>query len=108
MNPIHGADLAKACVAAVDAKQSEINVGGPQTMTYREVAELAFRTLGRPARMSSMPVWLVKAGTVMLKLFNRHQGELVAFFTTMMTNDMVAPAAGTHFLGDYFHKLAGQ
>ena len=42
VNPIHGADLAVACVDAVEGDASEIDVGGPQTFTWKEVAALAF------------------------------------------------------------------
>ena len=33
-NPIHGADLAKTCVDAVDGKHREIDVGGPQNNDF--------------------------------------------------------------------------
>jgi hypothetical protein len=40
------------------------------------------------------------------KVFSRHQGELLAFFTTAMTRDTLAPAVGTHRLADHFSILA--
>lgn len=43
--------------------------------------------------------------TAVTKLFNKHQGELLAFFTTAMTSDTVAPAAGVHRLADHFASL---
>jgi len=46
-NPIHGADLAGRCVDAIEGDQREIEVGGPETMTWAEVARLAFRVLAR-------------------------------------------------------------
>lgn len=104
-NPIHGADLAKTCVDAIDGKHREINVGGPQAMTYREIAEIAFQSLGRKARISSVPAWLMKSVVVVTRIFNRHQGELLAFFTYAMTHDVVAPATGTYTLGDYYQSL---
>lgn len=105
-NPIHGADLAKTCVGAITGENREIDVGGPEIMTYRKIAELAFRAVGRKARISSVPVWLMKSVVAMVRLFNRHQGELLAFFTTAMTSDVVAPSTGTHTLGGYYQRLA--
>ena len=105
MNPIHGADLAKACVSAVEEGRSEISVGGPQAMTYGEMAELAFQALDRPARITNVPVRIATSAAAVLKCFNKHQGELTAFFTTMMTTDIVAPASGTHSLEMYFREL---
>jgi hypothetical protein len=42
-----------------------------------------------------------------VRLFSRHQGELLAFFTTMATTDVVAPPTGTHTLEAHFRELAG-
>jgi uncharacterized protein YbjT (DUF2867 family) len=32
-------------------------------------------------------------------------GELLAFLAAMMTSDMIAPATGSHRIGEYFRKL---
>jgi len=106
MNPIHGADLAKCCVGALESEHRELDVGGPQVLSYREIAELAFETLGRPVRISAVPRWLIRPSIALTKLFNKHQGELLAFFTTMMTNDVVAPTYGTRLLAAHFRELA--
>lgn len=107
MNPIHGADLAKCCVNALDNEEQEIDIGGPEIMTYREIAELAFRTLGRPAQITAVPVWIMKVAAAAAKLVNKHQGELLAFFTTAMSSDVVAPSTGTRRLEAHFRELAG-
>jgi uncharacterized protein YbjT (DUF2867 family) len=104
-NPIHGVDLAKACADAVEGEHLEIDVGGPQIMTYREIAELAFESLGKKTRISSAPLWLMKAMVMLTKIFSKHQGELLAFFVTAMTSDVVAPAIGTHTLKDHYQGL---
>jgi len=55
LNPIHGADLAKVCVDAVDSRQKEIPVGGPETFTHREISELAFSVAGRNPEIKTIP-----------------------------------------------------
>ena len=105
-NPIHGADLAVACADAVEAEETEIDVGGPEVLAYREIAELAFRSLGKPARITVVPEWVMGLVVGLAKIFSRHQGELLAFFTTAMTRDVVAPAVGVHRLVDHFENLA--
>jgi uncharacterized protein YbjT (DUF2867 family) len=105
INPIHGADLAATCVDAVDGTTLEIDVGGPEVLTHREIAELALRSLGKPVRVSSVPVWVMKSVVSLTRVFNRHQGELLAFFTTAMTSEAVAPATGIHRLDDHFESL---
>jgi uncharacterized protein YbjT (DUF2867 family) len=105
VNPIHGADLAVSCVDALDGERQEVEVGGPEVLTYREIAELAFQTLGKRVRISVVPVWLIKPTIAALKMLSRKQGELLAFFTTAMTSDVVAPAVGVHRLEDHFQSL---
>ncbi len=105
VNPIHGADLAVRCVDAIDGNQREIEVGGPETMTWGEVAKVAFAVLGRPAKVTRIPEWLMWAVVRLVRVFNRHQGELLAFFTTMATTDVVAPPTGSRTLEAHFREL---
>jgi uncharacterized protein YbjT (DUF2867 family) len=107
VNPIHGADLAVACVDAMEGNEAEIDVGGPQTMTWDEVAALAFDVLEKPAKISHVPSWLMWTVVRLVKLFNRHQGDLLAFFTTMATTDVVAPPIGKHTLDEHYRQLRG-
>lgn len=102
VNPIHGADLAVACVDALEAERCEVDVGGPDVFTYREVADLAFQALGRPARVTGVPVWLSTAAIAATRMVSRQRAELLAFFTTAMTHDAVAPARGSRHLSDHF------
>lgn len=108
VNPIHGADLAACCVDALEGEWQEIDVGGPETLTYREIAALAFQALGKPARITAIPAWVMKSVNGVVKLFSKHQGELLAFFTTAMTSDVVAPTRGIHRLRDHFERLGLQ
>ena len=105
VNAIHGADLAVRCVDAIDGNQREIDVGGPEIMTWGEVARLAYEVLGRPPKITRIPEWLMWPVVRLVRLFNRHQGELLAFFTTMATTDVVAPSTGTHTLETHFQQL---
>jgi nucleoside-diphosphate-sugar epimerase len=102
VNPIHGADLAVVCADAIESRESEIAVGGPQTMTWHEVAKLAFEVLGLPAKVRCVPEWLMWPVVRLVRLFDRHRGELLAFFTTMATTDVVASATGTRTLEAHF------
>jgi uncharacterized protein YbjT (DUF2867 family) len=105
VNPIHGADLAVSCADALEGEPQEIDVGGPERLTYREIAELAFRSLGKPTKITAVPVWLMKLAIAITKIFNKHQGELLAFFTMAMSSDGIAPTVGAHRLADHFESL---
>ena len=105
VNPIHGADLAVAGADAVEGGPTAIDVGGPEVLSWNEAAEIAFAVLGRPARISHVPERLMWAVVRLVRLVNRHQGELLAFFTTMATTDVVAPATGSHTLEAHYRGL---
>jgi uncharacterized protein YbjT (DUF2867 family) len=109
INPIHGADLAVICVDALEGDAREIDVGGPQALRVREVADLALAALGKPSSaITSLPLWLARLAVLVTRLFNRHQAELLAFITTMATTDVVAPATGRHTLTVHFADLASR
>jgi uncharacterized protein YbjT (DUF2867 family) len=104
VNPIHGADLAVTCVDAAQGEQKEVDVGGPDVLTYREIAELAFQSLAIPVRITSIPVWAMKLLVAVTRIFNKHQAGLLAFFTTAMTSDVVAPTTGARSITAHFKE----
>lgn len=104
MNPIAGADLAVPAADAVERGGGELPVGGPETLTIRQIAETAFTALGRPPRIGSLPVGLVRGATSLMRLFSRHSAALLAFQTAVLTRDMVAPATGTLTLLEHFRR----
>jgi len=103
-NPIHGADLAVVCADAVEGPVQEIDAGGPEILSYREAASLAFEVLGKTARITSVHPWIVKSLIAAAGIFSRHQAQLMAFFVTMMTRDMVAPETGSRTLRSHFEN----
>ena len=106
LNPIHGADLAKVCVDAVENLKVEIPVGGPSVFTQREIAELAFSAMGMPPKIWAIPLGLAKAAVRLMRLFSRHSADLFEFFVTGAEHDMVAPQYGHRALSTYFRQLA--
>lgn len=106
INPIHGADLAKVCVAAVTGKEHQVPVGGPVTYTMREIAELAFAVLGKKVKIIGIPPCLAHLAVKLIHPFNKHVADLAEFFVAAGKNDCVAPATGTRTLKDYYEELA--
>ena len=107
INPIHGADLAVICADAVEGVKQEIDIGGPEIFSWQDIAKLAFEAQGKPVKISSIPVWLMNTVASITKIFNKHAGELMAFFITMGTSDVVAAPTGTHSLRTYYKESAG-
>ncbi|MFC1938154.1 SDR family oxidoreductase [Chloroflexota bacterium] len=108
INPIHGVDLAKVCVDAMNGKESEVPVGGPVTYTLREIAELAFSTLGKEPKITRIPLWLAKAAVKVVRPFNKQMSDLADFFVAAGEGDGVAPATGEHTLLSYYQELSSQ
>lgn len=105
LNPIHGADLAKVVVDAIGTNEKEIEVGGPDILTQKEIAELALKAWKRPVRISHIPDWLRKALIAGLRTFtsSKTYGPY-EFFLTMMAGDNVAPRYGVHRLKGFFER----
>ena len=107
INPIHGADLAVCCVDALEGEKQEIDVGGPEVLTFREIARLALEVQGKRVKITSVPVWLMRLIITVTRIFNKRQGELLAFLITAMTSEGVAPVTGIHTLKEHFSTLQG-
>lgn len=107
-NPIHEADLAEVCVAALTSDAREIAAGGPQTLTRREIVETAFAAAGRRPRILRVPVWIFRGVAVAARPFNPRLAALLAFGADVSQVDCVAPARGTRTLDAYFRELAGR
>ncbi len=105
-NPIHEADLALACVEAIENHRREIDVGGPEIVTRREEVELAFAAIGQRTRVLRIPGPLLKAVLPLIRLSDRRRGEMLEFLAAISAADVLAPAHGSRRLGDYLREYA--
>jgi uncharacterized protein YbjT (DUF2867 family) len=105
MNPIHGADLAEVCVDAAEGDDIETVAGGPDIMTQRQAAELAFSVVGKLPKISVIPMWLARAGARLIRVFSRQFGDLADFIVTAGDVDGVGPQRGSTHLRQYFEEL---
>lgn len=103
INPIHGADLAEICVNAVVGDETEINIGGPEVLTHREIFEIAFKILNKKVKISIFHMWMRNIMLGLARTFTsvKIYGPL-EFFMTVLSMDMVAPKYGKHYLKDFF------
>ncbi len=106
-NPIHEADVAKACVeAALKQGNVEMNVGGPETFTRQEIAELAFTVLSKKPHVMHIPTLMPRVMKPLIAPFNKRIGDLVEFLGYVATHECVAPSYGEKRLEDYFRQKA--
>jgi len=106
-NPVHEEDVARECADAVEVGERELHVGGPETYTRREIAELAFAALKREPKISSLPPALVRALIKPVRLFDQRLYDFCEFAVAVSTRDVVAPPAGKRSFRKYFEQLAG-
>jgi uncharacterized protein YbjT (DUF2867 family) len=106
-NPVDERDVAEAVVQAVEAAgSSEVDLGGPETLSRRQIAEAAFTALARRPRLMMMPVWLMRIIGLLYGLFNRRMAEFVRFILLAATHPCVAPTHGKRRLLDHFTERA--
>lgn len=102
INPIHGADLASALYGAVAAGKTWLDVGGPQTFTQSELAQLCFDLLDRPARITYLPDVLRRAALRLMPYVTpRHIAGPAQFFLSASAMNMTAPPVGGRDLRSY-------
>ena len=103
LNPIHGADLASAMADAIDEGRERLDIGGPDILSQRALAELAFAAIGRPARITCLPDALRRIALRALAISPPVSPAGPArFFLTAMGLDMVAHPHGTRHVADHF------
>lgn len=107
VNPIHGVDLAEVCVDALVSRKQQIDVGGPEVFTYREIAEVAFDVLQKPGKITCIPNKVIAAAVGVLR-WVAPVGTFgpIHFFSTAMTMDFVSEAYGRRRLVDHFRQCS--
>ncbi len=107
INPIHGADLAEVCVDAAESSKRQVNVGGSEVFTYREIAELAFDVLEEPRKITRTPRSLVNifVGALRWLAPARVYGPL-QFLAAVMTMDVVGEPRGERRLVNHFRSCS--
>ncbi len=106
MSPIHGRDLGRVCVDVTEGDIREVVVGGPEVMTQREAAELAFDVLGKPPKITVVPLRVARGLVKGVRLLSKQFGDLTEFIVVAGEVDGVGPPLGTTTLRTYFEELA--
>lgn len=105
LNPIDGRDLARFCAEHIAEGQGNFAVGGPEVLSYREMAALACAAVGRPVRVSSVPRPLATLAVTLLRALAPQQADILDFVSTVTRQDMVAPKWGKRTLSDWFAEV---
>lgn len=104
--PIHGADLARFCVEHVGDSSGSWDVGGPDILTYPQIAQLAAAAYGKRTRTIAIPMTAVRAAIWVAARLGERPANLAQFFAEGLTRDAVGERFGDHHLEDYFRAMA--
>jgi uncharacterized protein YbjT (DUF2867 family) len=105
MSPIHGADIATVAVDAVTGDAIDVEAGGPEILTQREAAIMAFEVLRKPSKITVIPIWLAKILVRFVRLLSKQFGDLAEFIVVAGEIDGVGPPVGKRDLRSYFQGL---
>ena len=104
-NPIHGRDLAEVCVDAAEGSETCVEAGGPEVLTQRDLARIAFEVVGKPVKVTVIPGWLTGGLVRGIRLLSKQFGDLAEFIVTSGEVDGVGPARGKTTVREYFEAL---
>ena len=89
--PIHAADVAGACVAAMQATGAAnraYNIAGGETLTYRDMVGRIFTAFGRRPRLLTVPLWAFRLALTVLHRLPRYR-QWSAAMAERMNRDLV-------------------
>ena len=106
INPIHGEDMGEICVDAAAPGHQEIDIGGPDIFTYKELFTLAFTSINKQPRIIFIPLWIVQGLHTLIKPLNARIADMLAFAIAVNTIDNAAPRYGKQHMKDFFEDYA--
>jgi uncharacterized protein YbjT (DUF2867 family) len=110
INPLSALDFGEEVVRAIvepEQRNTIREVGGCETFTHRQIAELAFQALGKQPHIQTLPAWAVSLVAALIRPFNDNAYALFKFFEFIArTPDATGTAIGWRRLEDFFANLA--
>jgi uncharacterized protein YbjT (DUF2867 family) len=102
LNPIHRDDLAVAFVDALEARETEIDVGGPEVLSRWDIADMAIEAWGKEPKVRNLPFALAMYWSKFSIFRGGHNRFVSAVRTASAMTDLVAPETGERVLRDHF------
>ena len=106
INPIHGEDMGEICVDAAAPGHQDIDIGGPDIFTYKELFTLAFTSINKQPRIIFIPLWIVQGLHIFIKPLNARIADMLAFAIAVNEIDNASPRYGKLHIKDFFEEFA--
>jgi uncharacterized protein YbjT (DUF2867 family) len=100
-NPIHTADLAEWIVNNLNASGLIQSIGGPEDFTYREITQMCFDLLGKPAQINEMSVDAFDTFLAIMRIVKPGTWAVMRFLRWASTTDLSTPKIGQRRLKEY-------
>lgn len=105
INPIDGEDLAEEIFNALERGDEELPIGGPETYTFTQLAELSFRCAGKKGKISYLPDILRKMTlSILPRITPLSFYGPIEFFLTAMSADGSTKQYGKKKLEDFYRQ----
>lgn len=102
INPIAGRDVAVAGAKALAGHTEELVVGGPDVLSWNEIARLALTARSKRPRIRHVPSGLARTMLPLIRLGSRKAATTADFILRVCSADLLAPAVGRFRLVDDF------
>ncbi len=110
INPLSSLDFGEEVartILASERRNRVREVGGCETFTHGQIAELVFQALDKEPRIYSLSPWVISLVATLLRPFNYNAYALFKFFEFIArTPNMTGEALGWRRLEDFFSNLA--
>lgn len=106
VNPIDGEDLAGLIINAMKLNLDVLEIGGPNILTHKEIAELAFSSIGKAPSIFYIPLWIQTPFLFFLRLLSTEKTYgPIEFFLNVMNLDMTSNIFGSKTLTEHFDNF---
>jgi uncharacterized protein YbjT (DUF2867 family) len=109
-NVVDCPDLAAFIVAHMNDKNATYDVGGKETYTYEQMADMCFKAAGKPLKIKWAPIWLfgVLANLPKIKKAGKH--DIILFSKWTLSHDLVGKditgeASFAEYIQNYFKEV---
>jgi NmrA-like family. len=110
-NVVDCTDFAEFIVRHLDDAGVTYNIGGKETYSYEEMAEMCFKAAGKPCKIKWAPIWLFGILANLPKIRKAGKHDIILFSKWTLSHDLVGDTmiggkSFAEYLKNYFGKEA--
>ncbi len=103
--PIGTNDLANIILDRMRQSRVILDIGGPETLTWNDLARISFESQGKKPNIKHLPVWVLGLAKGIIRLVRPKAYPDFQFVAYIMRSNTNAPELGATTLKQYFDAL---